>query len=135
MLKDDKGDVLNIVGKEIDLSKQKYRNYLPHQGMIIKKSLFDRHGLYDIDYRLGMDYEWSVRLLKDKEKLNIKFTDEIVCNMLEGGVSQTSYVGTFMAYHSARMNNKVMNLLASYMISIFFIIRRSGGIWLRKLLK
>ncbi len=128
----EKDKMLNIVGSSIDLNKQRYRNYLPHQGMIIKKELFNKYGLYDKQYRLGMDYEWSVRLLKDSKKLKIKFLDKVICRMLEGGISQTQYVGTFMAYHRARVKNKIMISPVSYMISLFFIVKRSVGIWSRK---
>jgi len=129
---DEKGDILNIAGKAIDLSKQKYRNYLPHQGMMIKKSLFDQYGKYDINYKLGMDYEWSTRLLKDSKNLNIEFIDEPISKMLNGGVSQTRFVGTFMAYHRAKMKNNIMNPVFSYLISLFFIFRRSVGNFLRR---
>lgn len=129
---DERGTTLNIAGKSIELSKQKYRNYLPHQGMMIKRSMFDKYGKYDIDYRLGMDYEWSTRLIKDSEELNIEFIDKPISKMLNGGVSQTRFVGTFMAYHKARMKNELMNPVVSYMISLFFIVRRSVGNFLRR---
>ena len=132
---DEKGAILNIVGKSIGLSKQKYRNYLPHQGMLIKRGIFDKYGKYDIDYRLGMDYEWSTRLIKDSKKLSIEFIDKPISKMLNGGVSQTKFVGTFMAYHKARIKNKIMNVALSYMISFFFVVRRSVGLWFRKLVK
>jgi len=132
---DEKENILNIAGKPIDLLKQKYRNYLPHQGMMIKRSLFDYYGKYDIDYRLGMDYEWSTKLIKDSEELNIEFIDKPISKMLNGGVSQTRFVCTFMAYHKARIKNDIMNFIFSYMISLFFIIRRSVGLWARALVK
>jgi glycosyltransferase involved in cell wall biosynthesis len=125
-------EILMIVGEEIDFEKQVYRNYLPHQGMLIKKFFFDKYGNYDREYRLGMDYEWSTRLIKDYYKLNIKFIDDVVCRMLEGGVSQTRYMDTFMAYHKARVKNKIINKYYSYIISVFFIVRRSFGLWLKR---
>lgn len=132
---DEEENILNIAGKNIDLSKQKYRNYLPHQGIMIKRSLFDKFGKYDVDYRLGMDYEWSTRLIKDSGKLNIEFIEDPISKMLNGGVSQTRFIGTFMAYHKARMKNKIMNVALSYMISSFFIVRGSVGLWLRTFIK
>lgn len=129
---DNDNNILNLVGTKIALAKQKYRNYLPHQGMFIKKELFIKYGSYDKNYRLGMDYEWSIRMLQDINEINIKFLDMIICKMLEGGVSQTHYIGTFKAYHRARVKNKIMLPLVSYLISLFFIIKRSIGIWSRK---
>ena len=72
---DNNGYILNNAGKNINLKQQIYRNYLPHQGMLIKRDLFNKYGLYDKNYKLGMDYEWSLRLLKDIDNLNIKFID------------------------------------------------------------
>jgi len=132
---DENKNIKNIAGKSINLKKQKYRKYLPHQGMLIKKDLFNRYGKYDINYRLGMDYEWSLRLLKDIDKLKIKFDDKVVCKMLEGGISQTRYKDSFIAYHKARVKNDIMNKNISYLISVFFIIKRSAGLWVRDLIK
>lgn len=132
---DKNNKISRIVGKQIDLKKQIYRNYLPHQGMMIKKSLFDNYGNYNKDYRLGMDYEWSLRLLKDRRTLEIKFNDNVVCKMLEGGVSQTRYVGTFIAYHRARKKNNSLNTICSYAVSLFFIVKRSFGLCFRSIVE
>jgi glycosyltransferase involved in cell wall biosynthesis len=33
-----------------------------HQGMLFRRSLFDTHGLYDLSYRIAMDYDWLQRI-------------------------------------------------------------------------
>ncbi len=130
---DEDRNILQVAGKHIGLKKQKYRNYLPHQGMIIKKELFKKFGEYDMEYKLGMDYEWSTRLINAEKNLKIFFFDDVLCKMLEGGVSQTNYIGTFLAYHKARIKNKIINRRLSYLISLFFIIKRTFGILVRQL--
>lgn len=132
---DENGNILNQGSTYTDLSKQKYRNYLSHQGMLIKKNLFDKYGLYDQEYRLGMDYEWSLRLLQDTNSLKICISNDIICKMLQGGISQTQYIGTFMAYHKARIKNNISSKYFSLLLSLFFITKRTIGIQTRKLLK
>jgi glycosyltransferase involved in cell wall biosynthesis len=127
---DEYGTTINLSNNNIKLKNQLYRNYLPHQGMFIKKYMFDKYGLYDIKYTLGMDYEWSLRFYKENIQLMQK--DTIVAKMLIGGVSMTNYRSTFIAYHRARIKNKVLAPLLSYLISIFFITRRTLGNLYRK---
>lgn len=124
---DSNENIVNYSNGKFNFKKQILRNYFPHQGMIIKSELFDTYGKYDKHYRLGMDYEWSLRLLKDCTNLNIKFLGNVICKMLHGGVSQTNYAGTFMAYHNARVKHKIMNGQISYLISVFYILKRFVG--------
>ena len=131
---DKKNIVMNESNNFISLTKQKYRNYLPHQGMIIKKTLFKKYGKYDVSYKLGMDYEWSTRLIKDRKNLKICFLNKLVARMLNDGVSLKHYIKTFIAYHKARVKNNITNSVYSLIISIFFILRRTSGLILRKLI-
>ena len=131
---DKKNVVINLSNNFVSLTKQKYRNYLPHQGMVIKKTLFKRYGKYDVSYKLGMDYEWSTRLLKERKNLKILFLNKLVARMLNDGVSLKHYIKTFMAYHKAREKNDVINSFYSLIISILFILRRALGSILRKLI-
>ena len=129
---DDNGKKISESVENINLKKQIFRNYLPHQGMFIKR-MFDKYGLYDINYKLGMDYEWSLRIIKDK----IKFiqSERFVSKMLNGGVSVTNYKDTFKAFHKARIKHNVINRCFSYFIIYFYIFKRSFGNFIRGLLK
>lgn len=122
-----------IVGKPVTVNMQKKRNYLPHQGMLIKRSLFNELGLYDVNYRLGMDYEWSLRLLNTWE--DIYFSDEILVYMDDTGISISNYPKTFISYHSARMKQKTSSRIISFFYSIFFISRRSISLKINNYLK
>lgn len=113
-----------IVGSSITSSMQKKRNYLPHQGMLIKRVLYNELGLYDTEYRLGMDYEWSLRLL-DKWNSVMYFSDEVLVYMDNTGVSISNYPKTFFSYHTARMKHKITHPLVSFFFSIYFILKRA----------
>ncbi|MDC0376033.1 glycosyltransferase [Pelagibacteraceae bacterium] len=129
---DKKKNIINESNNFISLAKQKYRNYLPHQGMIIKKTLFQKYGKYDVSYKFGMDYEWSTRLINDTKNLKIYFLNKLIAKMINDGVSLKHYVKTFMSYHKARVKNDIINSIYSLIISIFFILKRSAGLSLRK---
>ncbi len=126
-LTDKNGKITTIAGRKIKLKRQKYRNYLPHQSMFIKRGLFEEFGMYDTDFKIAMDYEWSLRLLKSGRKLNLHFTDKVTGRMPTGGLSETNYKKTFLGYHRARMKNSIMSHIPSYAISLFFMFRRTIG--------
>ena len=98
-----------------------------------KKRMFDKYGLYDINYKLGMDYEWSLRIIKDKIK--VIQSERFVSKMLYGGISVTNYIGTFKAFHEARIKHSVINRYSSFFILYFYVFKRSFGNLIRYLLK
>tara|TARA_R100000365_G_C2748294_1_gene79434 strand:- start:7464 stop:8249 length:786 start_codon:yes stop_codon:yes gene_type:complete len=108
------------VGRPVSFHEQFLRNRLPHQGMLVRRSLFRLLGPYDTRFKLGMDYEWSLRLKKRWK--DIRFVDVVVTNMAEGGISISDYRGTFDAYAVAR-NKHCRFALVSSLISYLFIIR------------
>jgi glycosyltransferase involved in cell wall biosynthesis len=105
-----------IIGNQITFSQQLFRNYLPHQGMIIKRKLFYKYGLYDQNFLLGMDYEWSLRL-KDIWS-SIQFDDLIIVDMLPGGRSVTNYHETYRSWRNALSKNGYVNSI--YYIGNYF---------------
>lgn len=58
---------------------------LPHQGVIHRRSLFDRNGKFDESFRIGGDYELMLRELKTGEAVFIP--DVIATGMRQGGLS------------------------------------------------
>ena len=57
--------------KKISKIKQKslfFENYISHQNTFIKKSLFEKYGMFDETFKLCMDYDFILRLLKNKEQ-------------------------------------------------------------------
>jgi glycosyltransferase involved in cell wall biosynthesis len=41
-----------------------FYNYIPHQGVFMKKSVFDQYGLFDEHYQICMDYEYWLRIAR-----------------------------------------------------------------------
>jgi glycosyltransferase involved in cell wall biosynthesis len=53
-------------------------NYLPHQAVFLKKDVFQKYGLFDETLKNAMDYEYWLRLTKNKVKST--FIDLVICN-------------------------------------------------------
>lgn len=58
----------------------------PHPATFIKKSVYDKYGLYKINYKISADYEVFVRFLL-VNKVKFKHLDKILVRMRDGGVS------------------------------------------------
>lgn len=102
-------------------SKQIFRNYIPHQALFISRSLFERYGYYDSSFFLGMDYQWSLRLYK---KVPIVHLPYLVAQMDSTGVSMKRYVETFRMYHKARVSLGICSSFWSYLILVYYTVRR-----------
>lgn len=129
-LVDKQGNVVRTVPSRRTMRKQVLRNYLPHQGMLIPRELFTRYGEYDPSYRLGMDYEWSLRLVKK----GIREVDVLPFSIADceiDGISMTDYAATFAAYHRARMQHRIMSRPVSWLVSAFYTIRRRASLSIR----
>jgi len=60
----------------------------PHPGSFIKKSNYEKHGYYDILYKIASDFDLYVRYIL-KEKLKYKITNECYVIMRAGGLSNS----------------------------------------------
>ncbi|ESP95138.1 MULTISPECIES: glycosyltransferase family 2 protein [Pseudoalteromonas] len=73
----------------------------PHPATFIRKSSYDKHGLYKLDYKISADYEMFVRLLL-VHKLSFKHVAKTLVRMRDGGVS-TSGIQS-----SIRLNQEIV---------------------------
>ncbi len=70
-----------------------YTGWMPgHPSLMLKRSIYDKYGLYDTDYKCSADYEFMLRFLKDKNKL--AYVHETLVSMFYGGTS-TGTVGGY----------------------------------------
>jgi glycosyltransferase involved in cell wall biosynthesis len=114
-----------VVGKPVSKHRQLFRNHLPHQAMFIKRQLFEDLGGYREDFKLGMDYEWSLRLRKKWSE--VRFVDILVSEMETGGRSVTNADETFRQYHRARQLHGIspqLSMVTCYYYTIKAFLRR-----------
>lgn len=62
---------------------------IPHQGSFFKADLFEKLGLFDENYRIAGDYEWFMRLLKERS-LKLIYCDRTISSYSCGGLSGTN---------------------------------------------
>jgi GT2 family glycosyltransferase len=62
------------------------RMSMPHPGMAVRRALYERIGAFRTDFRVAMDYEFTLRALKQGARFRCDPT--VVCLMQTGGISQ-----------------------------------------------
>jgi glycosyltransferase len=62
----------------------------PHPAMFVKRSLYDKYGLFDIGLKIASDYDIILRLLKNSPD-TIFYTQEVFVKMRLGGKSNRSF--------------------------------------------
>lgn len=78
-----------IVGKPFELSKL-YRGMrsISHQSVYVRKSMFEKHGLFDTGLRYAMDYDFICRIAPEKNA----FVDYPFATYDPHGVSSSQYL-------------------------------------------
>ena len=63
----------------------RFRNRIPHQGLICRRVLFEKFGLFDNNLTISMDYEWLLRTYYGKS--SITYNPIILSVMRDTGIS------------------------------------------------
>lgn len=58
----------------------------PHPTFFVRRSVYRRYGLFDLEYTIAADYELMLRLLF-KEQINIEYLNRVIVEMAPGGRS------------------------------------------------
>jgi len=72
-----------------DITKLNNGWMLPHPTFFVRKSIYDKYGLYNTELESAADYEMILRLLH-KHKINVSYMSEIMIKMRMGGKSNRS---------------------------------------------
>ncbi len=87
MLVNAEGEQLYPVGEPWGKLKERFKQLscIWHQGVMHRRSLFERHGQFDETFRIAGDYELLLRELKNADAVFIP--DVIITAMRQGGIS------------------------------------------------
>ena len=82
-----------------------------HPTLYLKKEVYETYGLYKTDYKIAADYEFMIRILKDK-KVKLSYMDEVLVHMFHGEESTStgdfgSYLRSLREGHRALKENHV----------------------------
>ena len=61
----------------------------PHPTLFLKKEVYQKHGLFDLSYRISADYDFMLRIFKDSE-LKFGYLPKVITKMRVGGASNRS---------------------------------------------
>lgn len=66
-----------------------------HPTLYLRREVYESFGYYKTDYRISADYEFMIRILKDK-KVKLSYIPEVLIHMSHGGTS-TNSLGAYLA--------------------------------------
>ena len=101
-----------------------------HQAIFIRKSVYDKLGTFNINYKIHADWEYNWRCFADKS-LNILYIDVIIADYYEAGMSAIIKDTEFYKDKTERLLYYFSDRKATYMHlgdGIFEIIK-SGNLW------
>ena len=103
-----------------------------HPGLFVRKRVFDRVGVFRPEYRLAGDFEFMVRIFKDKE-INYKALDAVLVRMQLGGLSTQGLRSAWIAQQelisACRQNGISSNHLKLFSRYVFKIFEYKGFPW------
>ena len=80
-----------------------------HPTLYLKKEVYQNYGCYREDYKIAADYEFMIRILKDK-KVKLSYIPEVLIHMQHGGTSTNSlqsYLLSLKEGHRALKENQI----------------------------
>ena len=103
-----------------------------HPGLFVRKCLFDRVGVFRPEYRLAGDFEFMVRIFKDK-KINYKALNTVLVRMQLGGLSTRGFHSAWIAQQelisACRQNGISTNQLKLFSRYVFKIFEYKSFPW------
>ncbi len=95
----------------------------PHPTLFIRKSIFQKYGLYNTDLSLSSDYELIVRFLY-RYKISIKYLSYPLVVMRNGGLSNQTFKNRWVANREDLKAWKLNNLPCPALLRIFKPLRK-----------
>ena len=91
---------------------------MPHPAFFVKKEIYNKFGLFNIDFKLASDYELMLRFLI--KGLRVKYLPKTLVTMREGGLSGQSFKQRKIGWQELKKAWSVNNIP----VPKFFIFKR-----------
>jgi len=92
---------------------------IPHPALFLRKSVYDKYGLFNIDLKTAADYEFILRMIKINN-IQVKYIPKVFTRMFNGGNSGQSFKQRMKGWKDLRKSWKINDLKTPP----FFIFRR-----------
>jgi glycosyltransferase len=114
-------DKVNRYWKAGNYKESKLNNgwMIPHPALFLRKSVYDKCGLFNLDFPVAADYEFILRILKIY-KINVKYIPSVFVKMYSSGNSGRSLKQRMKGWKDLKNAWSVNNLK----VPKFFIARR-----------
>ena len=80
-----------------------------HPTLYLKKEVYDKIGLFDLQFRIVADYDFMLRMMQEKD-IKLEYINEVLIHMRAGGTSTAGlkgYVKNLKESHKALVKNKI----------------------------
>lgn len=97
-----------------------------HPTLYLKREVYETYGLYKTDYRISADYEFMIRILKDK-KVKLSYLPEVLIKMAHGGTSTNSlgaYLKGMREGHRALKENGIKFAFVTDLLRTLRVLRQ-----------
>lgn len=84
-----------------------------HPTLYLKKEVYDKIGLFDLNFKIAADYDFMIRVLSDKS-IKLQYIDENIVYMRSGGTSTEGikgYIKSLKDSHNVIVKNKIKHPL------------------------
>jgi glycosyltransferase involved in cell wall biosynthesis len=102
-----------------------------HPSIFVKRDVYNRLGMFSLDYKIAMDYEFLIKLIMK----NIKFDylPRVLSNFREGGMSDTAQYRGIKEVKRAKLQNKICSYNQAQKDYYFAIIKAAVKISMKRI--
>lgn len=101
----------------------------PHPGLIVKRNVFERIGYFNDQYRIGMDYDFIMRMMK--ESFKGVYLDAVSVEMEGTGISSKKPIQSTVENLKALANNNSLGFYEGSIIA-YRLIRSLVGLFFKR---
>lgn len=105
-----------------------------HPTLYLKKEVYDKIGLFNLEYRIVADYDFMLRMMLDKE-MKLEYIDDYLIYMRVGGTSTAGIKGYLKNLNEANLVLKNNNVKHPYIVNIKRIIKTINQMLKSKFIK
>lgn len=99
------------------------KGWMPgHPTLYVRRSVYERYGLYKTDYKIAADYEFMVRILKDKT-LKLNYVEESLISMYYGGTSSSSLASYIKSFGEGFRALRENHIFPAFFITVLRTIK------------
>jgi glycosyltransferase involved in cell wall biosynthesis len=102
----------------------------PHPGFFVKREVYRKHGMFDLNYRISADFDLMLRLIY-KARIPVHYSKMLSVRMRDGGTSNAGWAARKKANREDHLSLKKNGYVSwlpliylKYLIKLFQFVRR-----------